>query len=436
MSDDRTAVAVPENAVRDEPIAFGLTGVQLGVMAGAAVAALLVNLAPLPGPVRIALVVVAVGPLVCAAVVSVGGEPLYRLVARAVRHRTTNRSWLAVVEASDKPQISDEGDTVRPESDMPSPAEPRPIEPAVSISEDAPASPGQLPAASDPLASTAARLRLVRQDDATDIPDEEPTPSNRDDPIPHLVAGLRIVTVTSFAGGVGKTMLATELATLLTERGRYRTLDGLDHALSVLIIDAARLAPAVGLRLGLDPVSLARLPVTDWGAPEIIARGAVVSRGGAAVLALPSALPLDGTEGFSFGATAASTLLDGADRAGYGLVVADLGSVHEEGIATSSTNPRWSWASCGRPSSRCPTSFDWPRTCAGSGWVASSHSSRTTLATTATSVGWPTRPRSRCSVRSLIRASPSQQLTVANPSGDSTRSSNPSSSPSPPPSGH
>lgn len=331
MSDDRTAVAVPENAVRDEPIAFGLTGVQLGVMAGAAVAALLVNLAPLPGPVRIALVVVAVGPLVCAAVVSVGGEPLYRLVARAVRHRTTNRSWLAVVEASDKPQISDEGDTVRPESDMPSPAEPRPIEPAVSISEDAPASPGQLPAASDPLASTAARLRLVRQDDATDIPDEEPTPSNRDDPIPHLVAGLRIVTVTSFAGGVGKTMLATELATLLTERGRYRTLDGLDHALSVLIIDAARLAPAVGLRLGLDPVSLARLPVTDWGAPEIIARGAVVSRGGAAVLALPSALPLDGTEGFSFGATAASTLLDGADRAGYGLVVADLGSVHEEG---------------------------------------------------------------------------------------------------------
>ena len=36
---DRGLVEVPENAVRDEPIAFGLTGVQLGICGVAAAVA-------------------------------------------------------------------------------------------------------------------------------------------------------------------------------------------------------------------------------------------------------------------------------------------------------------------------------------------------------------------------------------------------------------
>ena len=43
---DRGLVEVPENAIRDEPIAFGLTGVQLGICGAAVLVAAVINLLP------------------------------------------------------------------------------------------------------------------------------------------------------------------------------------------------------------------------------------------------------------------------------------------------------------------------------------------------------------------------------------------------------
>ena len=332
MNEDRRGtVPVPENAVRDEPLAFGLSGVQLGVLAAAALAVLVSNLVPMPGPLRLLLAIITAGPIIAAAILPIAGEPAYRWVIRAVRYRTTNRMWMATLAIPDKSQLSGEEDTDRREPlAMPTSPESRPPEPP---SHD-PAwrdDPSQGRPATD-VSSGPARLRLVEPGDPP-IHDEPAAlvPPDIEAPIPHLVAGLRVITILSFAGGVGKTSLAVELASLLASRGRYRTLDGTDHALSVLLVDAARQAPAVGLRLGLDPASLARLPLADWSAQDAVERSAALSRSGPAVVALPPQLPLDGTEGLRFGASAAAAILDGADRAGYGLVIADLGAVHEDG---------------------------------------------------------------------------------------------------------
>lgn len=343
MSDEgRATVPVPANAVRDEPLAFGLTGVQLLVLAAAAAAALLANLAPLPEPLRLVLVTLTTGPIAASAVVRIADDPAYRWLFRAVRHRTSTRTWTARLQVAAKPQISGKGDTGP--SEGPSMATPRDSQPPAAA---APPDPRD----ADPLLSEraataqiadeidlpppipAARLRLLSEDDPRDDPAEGSNGSAEVPPgvIPHLVAGLRVVTLVSFAGGVGRTTIAVELATLLAERGRYRTIDGAEHTLSVLVIDAARLAPAVGLRLGLDPATLARLPAVDWRAPDLVERDAVRTRTGVGVFALPARLPLDATEGLTFGATQAAAILEGADRAGYRLVIADLGGVHEEG---------------------------------------------------------------------------------------------------------
>ena len=50
---ERGLVEVPENAVRDEPIAFGLTGIQLGICGVAVLVAAALNLLPLWEPIRI-----------------------------------------------------------------------------------------------------------------------------------------------------------------------------------------------------------------------------------------------------------------------------------------------------------------------------------------------------------------------------------------------
>ena len=66
---ERGLVEVPENAVRDEPIAFGLTGAQLGIFGAAVPVAAVLNLLPFWVPLRGPLIVVGRGPIV------LGGDP-------------------------------------------------------------------------------------------------------------------------------------------------------------------------------------------------------------------------------------------------------------------------------------------------------------------------------------------------------------------------
>jgi MinD-like ATPase involved in chromosome partitioning or flagellar assembly len=314
---DRGLVEVPENAIRDEPIAFGLTGVQLGICGLAVLVAAVINLLPIWEPIRLALVVLGAGPVFVAAALPIRGEPAYRWVVRAARYRRGGRVWRAELQVPDKPQISgmDETATIR----LPEPAMPEPPVPQAAEEREAPPA---IPAASP----AGPRLRVVGSE-----PDEQPK-LELASPVPHLLGRLHVVCFTSFAGGVGKTTLAVEAASLVGSRARYRTLDGETRPLRVLLIDAARMSPAAALRLGLDPDTVSRLNTRyDWPDPATFEKRAVETRHGMTLLTLPQ-LPMQGLgPELPFGAIEAAGLLDAAEQAGFQLVVVDLGSSLEEG---------------------------------------------------------------------------------------------------------
>lgn len=315
---DRGLVEVPENAVRDEPIAFGLTGVQLGICGVAVLIGALLNLLPIWEPIRLVLIVLGAGPIAVAAALPVRGEPAYRWLVRAVRHRRGRRVWNAELQVADKSQISGLDDTGR--IDPPEPAMPEPPVPQAAEEREAPP---PIPAA--PPAGTP-RLRLVGSDD-----DRQSEPDALK-PVPHLLGGLHVVCFLSFAGGVGKTTLAVEAASLIGSRARYRTLDGEARTLQVLLLDAARTSPTAALRLGLDPETVSKLVTRyDWPDPLTYEKRAVQTRFGVSLLTLPQ-LPLQGLgPDLPFGPIEAAAILDAAEQAGVQLVVADLGTSLEEG---------------------------------------------------------------------------------------------------------
>lgn len=314
---DRGLVEVPENAVRDEPIAFGLTGVQLGICAVAVVVAAILNLLPLWEPIRLVLIVLGAGPIAIAATLPIRGEPAYRWVARAVRHRRGRRVWAAELQVPDKPQRSGLDDTGT--IDVPEPAMPEPPVPLAAEEREAPPA---IPAATP----AGPRLRVVgSEEDRESEPDARP-------PVPHLLGGLHVVCLMSFAGGVGKTTLAVEVASLVASRARFRTLDGTVRPLRVLLVDAARTSPAAALRLGLDSDSVSKLVSRyDWPDQLTFEERAVETRHGVILLTLPQ-LPMQGLgPELPFGPIEAAGILDAAEGAGFQLVVVDLGSQLEEG---------------------------------------------------------------------------------------------------------
>jgi Mrp family chromosome partitioning ATPase len=312
---ERGLVEVPENAVRDEPIAFGLTAVQLGICALAVVVAAILNVLPIWEPIRLVLVVLGAGPFALAAALPVRGEPAYRWLVRGVRYRRDSRCWNATLESPDKSQLSGVDDTAAAEvyppmteSTVPQTVEEREAPPAT-------------PAAS----SHGPRLRLVgseRYEPETDPPA----------PVPHLLGRLHVVCLLSFAGGVGKTTLAVEAATLVGSRARYRTLEGEERPVRVLLLDAARTDPAAHLRLGLDPAQVSRLLTRyDWPDALTFEKRAVETLFGVSLLSLPQ-LPLQGLgPELPFGPLEAAGILDAAEQAGFQLVVVDLGTQLEDG---------------------------------------------------------------------------------------------------------
>jgi Flp pilus assembly CpaE family ATPase len=94
----------------------------------------------------------------------------------------------------------------------------------------------------------------------------------------------------------------------------------------------------VGLRLGLAPAALsASRGHRIWRDPGAVGELAVATRWGADVLTLPPHPQLAERDGLAdpglgvFGAAEAGQLVEGAQRAGYHLLVVDLGSLLEEG---------------------------------------------------------------------------------------------------------
>lgn len=312
---ERGLVEVPENAVRDEPIAFGLTAVQLGICALAVVVAAILNVLPIWEPIRLVLVVLGAGPIALAAALPVRGDPAYRWIVRGVRYRRDSRCWNATLESPDKSQLSGVDDTA--EAEVYPPMTESTVPKTVEEREAPPAT----PAAPSPRA----RLRLV----GSERPDLESDPPP---PVPHLLGRLHVVCLLSFAGGVGKTTLAVEAATLVGSRARYRTLDGEERPVRVLLLDAARTNPAAHLRLGLDPAQVSRLLTRyDWPDSLTFEKRAVETRFGVSLLSLPQ-LPLQGLgPELPFGPIEAAGILDAAEQAGFQLVVVDLGTQLEDG---------------------------------------------------------------------------------------------------------
>ena len=345
---DRGLVEVPENAIRDEPIAFGLTATQLGICGGGVLVAAIVNLLPVWEVLRVLLVLVFAGPTFVAAALPVRGEPAYRWLVRAVRYRRGRRVWAASLAVADKPQLSDVGDNAVP----PGVQGLRPrrawqggenTDTAASpVSSEQPAEPGPAPVEPMSMRQEPVRLAVVRSDtDDADAPFAagQGEAAERPPVVPHVLPGMRVACFLSFVGGTGRTTLAVETASLIAARARYQTMEGEERPVDVLLVDANRLASAVGLRLGLSPdaLSSAWLP-RFWLEPSAVGELAVRSGSGPSVLTLPPHHQLSMSELHpmtdpppEFSALAARAIIRGAEDAGYQLLVADLAANLEEG---------------------------------------------------------------------------------------------------------
>ena len=342
MSEEHDQVEVPENAIRDDPIAFGLTAPQLGLAGAAAAVAFVLNLLPIWLPLRLGLAILTAAPIFGVAVLSIRGEPGYRWLLRFVRFARSERRWFvpSAATADSATAKSDPSDA----PDLPERLAPPNTDQAAALSGPEAASDSEdaaLPGEGSTMSDKPVRLRLVAGDTAEqpDSDDRPPVPTLPDGPsLPHLLRGLRLVCFLSFAGGVGKTTLAVETASLVGSIGRYVAGDGSEALVRVLLLDAARFAPAAAIRLGVPPAALASAWAPDaWREADAARRFVVRTRHGVEVLTLPPHPRMSGFDAVfesrdnEFGALGAQTLLDAAHASDVALVVADLGSAIDEG---------------------------------------------------------------------------------------------------------
>jgi cellulose biosynthesis protein BcsQ len=342
MSEEHDQVEVPENAIRDDPIAFGLTAPQLGLAGAAAAVAFVLNLLPIWLPLRLGLAILTAAPIFGVAVISIRGEPGYRWLLRFVRFARSERRWFvaSAATADSTTAISDPSDA----PDLPERLAPLNTDQAAALSvpEDAPdTDPAALPGEGSTMSDKPVRLRLVAGDTA-EQPDSDDRPPVSTLPdgssLPHLLRGLRLVCFLSFAGGVGKTTLAVETASLVGSIGRYVAGDGSEVSVRVLLLDAARFAPAAAIRLGVPPLERSTAWTPDaWREPDIARRFVVPTRHGVEVLTLPQHPRMSGRDALfenpdnEFLASGAQTLLDAAHSSDTALLVADLGFALDDG---------------------------------------------------------------------------------------------------------
>jgi hypothetical protein len=338
-------VDVPENAVREEPLAFGLTVAQLLVCGAAVAVGALLDLLPLWLPLRVVLIALTAGPVLLAAILPIRGEPAFRWVLRWARYlRSPKVLELGPARPADKPEIS--GEVEDPLVTNCADQQANTAIDQLGGSPDEAKDPRQPAPRSRELPMTRdqiARLRIVDSavdpEGGSDTADPTGESLGRPAAIPHVLPTMRVVAIAGFAGGTGRTTLAAEVATLVGASARIRVPDGSEQAVRVLLLDAARLASAAGLRLGLPPAAIAAARGHRvWRDPSAVTALAAQTPWGADVLTLPPHPQIAdrdaswGDAGVgSFGAAEAGELLEGAQRAGYQLLVADLGSLLEEG---------------------------------------------------------------------------------------------------------
>jgi hypothetical protein len=191
MSEEHDQVEVPENAIRDDPIAFGLTAPQLGLAGAAAAVAFVLNLLPIWLPLRLGLAILTAAPIFGVAVISIRGEPGYRWLLRFVRFARSERRWFvpSAATADSATAKSDPSDA----PDLPERLAPLNTDQAAALSvpEDAPdTDPAALPGEGSTMSDKPVRLRLVAGDTAEqpDSDDRPPVPTLPDGPsLPHLL---------------------------------------------------------------------------------------------------------------------------------------------------------------------------------------------------------------------------------------------------------
>jgi len=362
-------VEVPENALVEERIALGLTAPQLAIVTAAVLLAAALNLVPLWIPLKVLLILLVPGPVALAAVLAIRGEPAYRWLLWAAHYWRSPKVWRAKVvhaaaaEASKRLVSggvldhdvdpagqeaavrrsttfeSDELGAVGSGADNGSAATralaaPFPPPPPAALR-------SSMPEESHPMDGTPVRLRLIEPGKSGSVPDDDHPREEPERPpsVPFVLPGPRLVCFLSFVGGVGKTTLAVEAATYIANRAQYRTADGETLPVRVLLIDAARMSAAVGLRLGIGADDLSKAwTYRDWTAPDAALDARVRSRHGVDLITLPPHPQLAGLEravaedgADEFRAPEANSLLEAARIGEYQLVVADLGSVLEDG---------------------------------------------------------------------------------------------------------
>jgi cellulose biosynthesis protein BcsQ len=354
-------VEVPENALVDEHIAFGLTASQLAIATGAVLFAAALNLLPLSPPLKVVLILMVSGPVALAAVLPIRGEPAYRWLLRAVGYWRSRKVWRAEVvpavtaasaeEVASKRLVMEhvvqEAQTVEENplgSGGPAADNGRVAASALAAPSPPPSLAARGPSTAKehkPMDGSPARLRLLEPEASGSDSEEAARREEIERPpsVPYVLPGPRLVCFLSFVGGVGKTTLAVESATYIADRARFRTPDGVTLPVRALLIDAARLSAAVGLRLGIEADDLSKAwTYRDWADPGTALNARVRSRHKVDMITLPPHPQLAGLEpalaedgGDEFRAAEANSLLDAARAAGYQLVVADLGGVLEDG---------------------------------------------------------------------------------------------------------
>ena len=162
-------------------------------------------------------------------------------------------------------------------------------------------------------------------DDAAQVPMDDAS----DEAVPVYLGGTQVISFFSTKGGTGRTTLATEVATLLARKGRYRASPaGPARGLRVVLVDFDLSSANVSARLGLaQPTMLDYVSntATIGGAPDPSDYVVRHQPSNLDVFLGPSKC-LSGDRARLVGIPQAALILSGLKKAGYHFIVLDLGA--------------------------------------------------------------------------------------------------------------